>query len=197
MYIKYKILCKMWYYECIICFLQIQRTGRESYQIYRTKETVNVLIPSTLIERHLTQRSNLQITIGAVPDPSLLPSSWPVSRSKPDSRPGSSWPTIEDVQSSLPSYQDVLAGRFGAIPVDSPVEEEVDDPDPTYEHPEPIFALESRTEPRGNTNIFTDSVDSNVSPSGRGRGEQHVALFSRGRGLSRRPFLGRGRNADF
>ena len=51
-----------------------------------------------------------------------------------------------EVQSSPPSYQNVLAGRFGAFPVDSPVkEEEIDDT--TYEPAEPIYAPESRPEP--------------------------------------------------
>ena len=56
---------------------------RDSYQICRTKEKVNVLIPSTLIEG-LIQRVNLQITMGSVPDPS-----YPVPGQIPDqSAPG-------------------------------------------------------------------------------------------------------------
>ena len=121
---------------------------RDGYQNYRAKKTVNVLIPCTLIERLLTQRANLQITIGAVPDPSLSrSSSRPVSRSRPDSRPASSWSTIEEVQSGPPSYQDVLAGRSGAFPLDYPVEEEEEKIDnPTYKPPEPICTPESRPE---------------------------------------------------
>ena len=63
------------------------------------------------------------------------------------SRPVHSWSTVEEVQSSPPSYQDVLAGRFDARPVDSPLEEEV--ADPTYEPPEPIYEPESRPECKG------------------------------------------------
>ena len=178
----------MWYYEWLFVSFGPREGGRpisESYQIFRTKETVNVLIPCTLI----IQRANLQINIGAVPVPTLSP------RSRPVSRPASSWSTIEEVESSPPSYQVVLARRFGARPVDYPVEkEEVDDP--TYEHPEPIYAPESRQELRGNTDFFTDSVDStNVSHSGRG-GVQYVTPFPRGRGLFKRPFFKKSRNSD-
>ena len=131
--IIYKMCC---YYECIMNILIVssrpRERGREGYQIYRTKETVNVLIPCSLIKRFPTQRANLQITIGAVPDPSLAScfrpafSSRPDLRSRPDSRPDSSWSTIEEIQSSPPSYQDVLAGRFDS-PVDQVEEEEIEE----------------------------------------------------------------------
>ena len=82
---------------------------REEYQIYRTKETVNVLIPCTLIEKLLTVGVNLDINIRAVPEPSLSP--------RPVSRPSSTWSTVEEVDSP-PSYQDVLVGKFESRPVD-------------------------------------------------------------------------------
>ena len=82
------------------------RPIRESYQIYRTKETLNVLITCTLIERLLTQKANLQIIIGAVPDPSLLPGCRPVCR------PANSWSTIEEAQSGPLSYQMFWLGEL-------------------------------------------------------------------------------------
>ena len=75
---------------------------QEGYKIYRTKETVNVLIPCTLIDRLLNQGGNFSIIIVAVSDPLLLP------RPRPVSRPASSRSTVEEVNSS-PFYQDVLA----------------------------------------------------------------------------------------
>ena len=92
--------------------------------------------------------------------------------------------------------------------MDSPVEEDELE-DPNYEPPEPIYVpdslpeiresspepkeaspepRESRPDLRGNTDIFSDSVNSNDSPSGRGRGVQDVAPFHRERGFFRRPF---------
>ena len=82
---------------------------REGYQIYRTKETVNVLIPCTLIERLLSVGANLNITTGADPEPSLS--------SRPVSRPSSTWSSVEGVDHAC-SYQDALAGRFDSRPVD-------------------------------------------------------------------------------
>ena len=116
---------------------------REGYQIYRTKE--NVLISCTLIKGHLTQGTNLNITIEAVPEPTLL------LRLRPVSRPASYWSIVEEVDSP-PSYQDVLTGRFESRPVYSPLEEELV---PSYESPEPLCEPESRPEPRRtNTDIL-------------------------------------------
>ena len=112
-----------------------------------------------MIKRFLTQVTNLNITIEAVPDPSVLP--------RPESSPSSTWSTVEEVDSPS-SYQDVLAGRLESRQVDQgmpPLEEEVD---PSYEHQEHLYEPEPRPEPR-RTNIFTDNAARNV-PSGRGEG---------------------------
>ena len=124
-----------------------RRTMREGYQIYRTKETVNVLIPCTLIKRILSVGANVTITIWAVPEPSPSP--------KPVSRSSSTWSTVEE-KDSPPSYQDVLAWRFDSIPVDQDMPPLETDIDPSYEPPEPLYEPEPRR-----PNIFTDNGTSN------------------------------------
>ena len=111
------------------------KTMREGYQIYRTKETVNVLIPCTLIERLLTVAASLNIITGVVPELSVS--------LRLVSRPSGTWSTVEKV-GSPPSYQDVLAGRFESRPVDHnmpPMETNID---PSYEPPEPLYEPEPR-----------------------------------------------------
>ena len=101
--VKCKILCRMSKYDIMnVIFVSSRPRGiqqrKQGYQIYRTKETVNILIPCDLIERLLTQRAKLQIQIGAVPDPSL-----PLPRSslRPDSARlisrHSNWSSIEEI----------------------------------------------------------------------------------------------------
>ena len=87
MHVKCNILCGMSKYDNMnVVFVSFRptETGRQkrqqNYQINKTKETVNALIPCNLIERLLTKRVNLQIQIGAVHDPS-----WPSSSSRPAS----------------------------------------------------------------------------------------------------------------
>ena len=136
---------------------RVGRTMREGYQIYRTKETINVLIPCHLIKRFLSVGTNLTITIRAVPEPSPSP--------RPVSRPLSTWSTVEE-ENSPPSYQDVLVGRFESRPLDQdmPPLKTVSDMDPSYEPAEPQYGPEPRR-----PNIFTDYAASN-NPSDRGRG---------------------------
>ena len=139
-----KILSKMWYYECIICIPQTQRgkkTNERKLPNLQNKGDSECSVSKYPNQEAPHPKANLQITIGAVPEPSLIP------RFRPVSRPANSWSTAEEVEPSPPSYQDVSAGRFEARPVNSPLEEEVT---PTYEPPEPIYAPESRSKPRGN-----------------------------------------------
>ena len=75
--------------------------------------------------------------------------------------------------------------------MDSPVEQDGLE-DHTYEPPEPIYEpsetrpkprQEQRSKLRRNTNIFTDSVNSNDSPNGRGGSVQYLVPFNRARGV--------------
>ena len=146
-------------------------TMREGYQVYWTKETANVLIPCTLIVGLLMQGTNVNITIRAVPEPSLL--------SRRVSRSAISWCMVEEVDS--PScYQDMLAGRFESRPVGFPLEEELD---PSYGPPEPLYKPESKPEPRGtNPNILL-TIQPILAPVTEGRNPASCSLPQRERNV--------------
>ena len=113
------------------------RTMREGYQIYRTKDPVNVLIPCSLIERLLSGGVNLNITTGAFLEPSLSP--------RPVSRPSSVWSTVEEVDSPT-FYQVVLVGRFESRLVDQDMPPLKTDLDPLYDLSEPQYEPEQEEE---------------------------------------------------
>ena len=131
-------------------------------------ETVDVAVPSDLIERLLTQGASLQIQIGAVHSlPSYRPDS---AKSRPVSGPNSAKPM--SILSNRSSFEDI------PIRLDTEEEKVTEiDEDEDYEPPEPSYEPASpRSEQREerpigyNTNapnVFADNVNSNAS--GRGR----------------------------